>query len=200
MPNDPAKELDENFTTNLRAARIDAGWTQVEMASKLQQAGLSNFHPTTVSRVEKGERTVSMGEATAISRVLRRSLDDLTAPPVEYQRARRLARILDRIGTEHEWALRHVKKLLKYRQALWLHLWEVDYSDEQKSSALEILGRFNPVNLVEDALQDIERERQKPRNEDAGASIPDLMAELRKSVQVAKARRETMHGQHPEET
>lgn len=54
-----------------------------EFAGKLRDAGLSNFHPTTVSRVERGERPAKLGEASVIAQVLGASLDDLVEVPME---------------------------------------------------------------------------------------------------------------------
>jgi len=54
-----------------------------EFAGKLRSAGLSNFHPTTVSRVERGERPAKLGEASVIAQVLGTSLDDLVDVPME---------------------------------------------------------------------------------------------------------------------
>jgi transcriptional regulator with XRE-family HTH domain len=59
------------FAASIRAARIEAGRTQADVAEK---AGLP-VHA--VRRAEQGMRRISLGEASAIARSLGRSLDEL---------------------------------------------------------------------------------------------------------------------------
>ena len=54
-----------------------------EFSGKLRDAGLTNFHPTTVSRLERGERSVKLGEAYLIAQVLRCPLEELLDLPYE---------------------------------------------------------------------------------------------------------------------
>ena len=74
---------DENFAVNVRVARERRGWSQAEFSQKLRDAGLTNFHQTTVSRVEKGERVVRLGEAQVIAATLGTLVDFLTTSPRE---------------------------------------------------------------------------------------------------------------------
>lgn len=72
-----------NFAENVRFYREKMGWSQTEFANRLQRAGLENFHQTTVSRLEKGERPIRLGEARVIAAVLGQPVSDLWASPVE---------------------------------------------------------------------------------------------------------------------
>lgn len=72
---------DERFAAAVKLLREDKGWSQAELSSRLQEAGLTQFHPTTVSRVENGTRTVKFSEARAFARVLSVSLDAMIAEP-----------------------------------------------------------------------------------------------------------------------
>lgn len=53
--------------TRLREAN---GMSQAELVQKLRTNGWTNVHPTTISRIEKGERPVRLSEATRIARIL----------------------------------------------------------------------------------------------------------------------------------
>ncbi|PJJ44209.1 helix-turn-helix protein [Glutamicibacter mysorens] len=54
-----------------------------EFSAKLREAGLTNFHPTTVSRVERGERALKIDEIYVVAQVLNANLDDLIVIPYE---------------------------------------------------------------------------------------------------------------------
>lgn len=58
-----------NFVANMRRLREEQGWSQGEMAKRMQDAGWSEFHQTTISRIEKGSRPVRLGEARGIAGV-----------------------------------------------------------------------------------------------------------------------------------
>lgn len=68
---------EERFAHNVRVMREAQGWNQSEMARRLTDAGLEGFHQTTVSRIEKGERPVKLGEATVIAGVFHTPVERL---------------------------------------------------------------------------------------------------------------------------
>lgn len=74
---------DENFGAMVREYRELRKWSMSELASKLRDAGLTNFHPTTISRMERGERAAKLGEASVIAQVFQVPLDDLVDIPME---------------------------------------------------------------------------------------------------------------------
>lgn len=69
---------EQRFAENLRAMREALGWNQSELARRLGEAGLDGFHQTTISRVEKGERPIRLGEATVVAQVLGVPVERLT--------------------------------------------------------------------------------------------------------------------------
>lgn len=73
---------DELFGLEVQAQREDKGWSMTEFASMLSEAGLKNFHPTTIGRLERGERPVRLNEAVVIAKVLGSALDDLVVEPL----------------------------------------------------------------------------------------------------------------------
>lgn len=71
---------ERNFATNMRLRREELGWSQGELSRRMREAGWSNFHQTTVSRIEKHERPIRLSEAGAIARVLEIPLALLELP------------------------------------------------------------------------------------------------------------------------
>lgn len=74
-------DFDENFAANIKRFREDRGWSQGTFADKLNQHGLESYHQTTVSRVEKLERPVRIGEAWHICAVLGVTIDRMLSDP-----------------------------------------------------------------------------------------------------------------------
>lgn len=68
---EPRGAIEEaNFIANMRRLREENGWSQGELAQRMQRSGWSEFHQTTISRMEKGARPVRLGEARGIAGVL----------------------------------------------------------------------------------------------------------------------------------
>lgn len=69
---DPAPELFEElrFRQNLQKRREAHGWSMGELARRMEQAGWTDFHQATVSRIEKGQRGIGLGEARTLARLL----------------------------------------------------------------------------------------------------------------------------------
>ena len=64
-------EVEElRFRTDMQRRRTKQGLSQGELARRIQNLGLTEFHQTTVSRIEKGTRPVRLGEAQAIAEAL----------------------------------------------------------------------------------------------------------------------------------
>lgn len=68
---EPRGAIEEaNFIANMRRLREENGWSQGQMAQRMQEAGWTDFHQTTISRMENGSRPVRLGEARGIAGVL----------------------------------------------------------------------------------------------------------------------------------
>lgn len=61
---------EQRFADNMRQLRESKSWSQGELARRMQEIGWSSFHQTTVSRIEKCERPLRLGEARAIASIL----------------------------------------------------------------------------------------------------------------------------------
>jgi len=68
--------IDDTFADRLRAARLEGGLTQAEVAAALT-ASHYDFHQTTVAKIERATRRVTIGEALALASAVGKPLDDL---------------------------------------------------------------------------------------------------------------------------
>lgn len=69
--------MDEKVGAMIRRLREAEGLSKTQLASRLADAGLDQIHPTTISRMEAGERGVRLSEATAITEVLNTDIGTL---------------------------------------------------------------------------------------------------------------------------
>lgn len=58
------------FVASMKRLREQRGWSQGELARRMAESGWDGFHQTTISRIEKGERPVRLGEAKGIATLL----------------------------------------------------------------------------------------------------------------------------------
>ena len=68
-----------HFRKKARHEREQRGWSQADVAKKLIAKGIDKIHPTTVAKIESGDREVKLDEATAIADLFDMSLDVLVA-------------------------------------------------------------------------------------------------------------------------
>ncbi len=81
MPDDNVDPLDEYFAQNMTRFREAAKMSQAELVTRLRKQGWNSVHPTTISRIEKGERPVRLSEADRIARVLGQDLSRMMSRP-----------------------------------------------------------------------------------------------------------------------
>ena len=79
-----------NFIRNMQILREQHGWSQGELARRMQAEGWTSFHQTTVSRIEKGERPVRLGEARGIAKVLGTITSQMILPDTQFLELREL--------------------------------------------------------------------------------------------------------------
>lgn len=83
-------EDEERFVASMKRLREENGWSQGEMARRMTDAGWPGFHQTTISRLEKGERPVRLGEARGIAQVLGTLVGQMILPTEEARSLRNL--------------------------------------------------------------------------------------------------------------
>ena len=67
---------EDRFRERLRRERESHHWSQADLARKLSAVGLS-VHPTTIAKIEGGDRAVRIAEAVAIAEIFGFSLDEV---------------------------------------------------------------------------------------------------------------------------
>lgn len=72
-----ADQIDQNVARNVKRLREQSGLIQSELVTKLREHGLKDWHPTTLSRTESGDRPVRLSEAHVLARVLGTTIEDL---------------------------------------------------------------------------------------------------------------------------
>jgi transcriptional regulator with XRE-family HTH domain len=70
------KWTDKRFGKRVKAKRDARGWSQAEMATMLTDMG-AHMHATTVAKIEAGDRSVRINEASAIADLFEVSVDSL---------------------------------------------------------------------------------------------------------------------------
>lgn len=79
------------FAHNVRRMRESRGQSVAMFAEELRRYGLNNFHPTTVVRLESGQRKIALGEALVIAEVLATPVRVLASAPAALDRLRMFA-------------------------------------------------------------------------------------------------------------
>lgn len=65
----------------MKRLREERGWTQADLSRKMADIGWSGMYQTTISRMEKGERPVRIGEARGLARVFDVTVGMMIAQP-----------------------------------------------------------------------------------------------------------------------
>lgn len=81
--NGPGADEEANFIDAVKRIREELGWSQGELAKRMSDSGWDGFHQTTISRIEKGERPVRLGEARGLAKVLGAWTGQMILPPEE---------------------------------------------------------------------------------------------------------------------
>jgi transcriptional regulator with XRE-family HTH domain len=66
-----------SFRERMKRERQARDWSQADLSELLQGRGLEHIYPTTVAKIESGERAVRIDEATAIADLFEVSVDAL---------------------------------------------------------------------------------------------------------------------------
>lgn len=137
-PDDP----DEIFRVQVRQRRTALGWSQQRLTDELVKLGYP-WHQTTVAKVEAGQRRLSLGEATALARVLGGSLAEMASESVADMDTRiRDLRHQERILMERE--LEDIEKALSAAH---------EHAFTARSHMAEAHARLNEAERTVDELK-----------------------------------------------
>lgn len=113
------------FRSAVKRLRKESNWLQKDLADKMVEAGWKDYSQTTVSRLESGQRPVTLGESRAIAKIFKVSLADMISEQTEAPR--KIQQLLRTQNTaDIEWQNLHtsLKKLAKLRFRLHYALQE----------------------------------------------------------------------------
>jgi len=97
---------------NVAQHRARLGWSQAELAERWGRAMGRTIDPTTVTRLERGRRPITVDELMVLTNVMGlRSTEDLTWPPEQVHLVARLRDIGDRLNERYD---RIVKTAMEY--------------------------------------------------------------------------------------
>lgn len=123
------RDDEANFARRMSELRAELGISQSELARKMVERGFDTYSQMTVSRTEKGERPIRLGEARVIAEILGSRVDSMTRGTDREEYIALLAEIKRGL----------IKAILDTGQALW------DYR-----SALEAMGDSWRSDLADD--------------------------------------------------
>lgn len=86
----PGAEEEAHFIAAVKRIREELGWSQGELAKRMADSGWEGFHQTTISRIEKGERPVRLGEARGLAKALGALVGQMLLPEEESKALRDL--------------------------------------------------------------------------------------------------------------
>jgi transcriptional regulator with XRE-family HTH domain len=75
--------VEVRFRERVKLERDRREWSQADLSKLLQRKGLEHIYPTTVAKIESGERAVRIDEATAIAELFEVSVDALLGRNVD---------------------------------------------------------------------------------------------------------------------
>lgn len=64
-----SRDIEQEFSQSVRRARRTREMSQADLAHEMQSAGYP-WHQTVVAKIEAGQRSLKLGEAYALARVL----------------------------------------------------------------------------------------------------------------------------------
>lgn len=105
------KWMDKRFGERVKAERDHRGWSQADMAEMLAEKGVQPMHPTTVAKIEAGDRSVRINEAVGIADLFEISVDSLLGRKPRGQRSElsyslRVFRDTARQSSQQVWAIK----------------------------------------------------------------------------------------------
>ncbi|WP_284976081.1 helix-turn-helix transcriptional regulator [Arthrobacter sp. efr-133-TYG-104] len=158
---DTVPEDERRFAENMKMARENRGWTQTELARRMVEAGWGNYTQMTVSRTEKYERPLRLGEARALAEVLDSHIEEMILPTTVKEELDDLRSAIESMTEFQNGVDAAVKGYIMARQVLKLQISAVEHStnDDVASSVrqeLLSLGRemvdISPEQAVRGAI------------------------------------------------
>lgn len=135
---EPPPRDERSFVENMKRAREDRGWTQTELARRMVEAGWGSYTQMTVSRTEKFERPLRLGEARTLAEIFESRLEEMILPTDFKKEMDEFQAAIDSVHLSHDQISEAVKLCLSNKQVLNLLTLRVQglESDSPTSAAL----------------------------------------------------------------
>lgn len=174
---------DKAFAANVKRIREEHSWSLNDLATRLRDEGLSNFHPNTVLRVEAGQRSVRVGEISAFERALGTKFVDLLLPTVDLAMLDRLEAAVVRATDSASDLAESVGEFAEAQRGLYRIMYELerakvvdDLSGEQRDRVYALIR--NGQVLLQTAAEEIVRNAEDlafdPEHGDPGDLTTDF--------------------------
>lgn len=167
------------FARTVERLREEKGWSQTELARRMQDKGFDGFHQTTISRIEKVSRPVRIGEAIALAAIFERSLEWMYTPTPELSDVDFYRAALDRLrdlradavqaGGRFFWALTDIESF-EHRYV----------TKPLSSAALALRDDYSDVLIweLEDLMDAVRQTYSAIQNEESLKLVNDRLNEL----------------------
>lgn len=162
-------ELDASFAENMTRLREAHGIRQSEMVQKLRERGWTNVHPTTIARIEKGERPVRLSEAAYIASVLNEDLYTMLIAPDESEQLIEAREQYRALRQDQTYVLEAVQRF--YTQAVYFARFLAADRDARK-----LLPQRELREMVKDAKKSVELGRKLLA--DLGQTVPPTLGPI----------------------
>ncbi|MET4432389.1 helix-turn-helix transcriptional regulator [Mycolicibacterium sp. 624] len=115
---EPSSVRDLNFVSNMVRLRSELGMSQADLVQKLRDGQWPTVHQTTISRIEKQERQVRLGEAWAIADALKTNVYAMVLAPNVFDANHQLRQSMERVAHAYDTLGESVWRLVDSRRAL----------------------------------------------------------------------------------
>jgi transcriptional regulator with XRE-family HTH domain len=133
-------QAEERFAANLRGARERAGLSQEAVASQMRDAGFDVFRQQTVAAIESGSRSVRLGEALALGRIVGSDMSALVRPQGMLREAWRLLDSARAVTEASELIADGARKLAHSRERLDSAMTQVEQAGLEQALADEMFA------------------------------------------------------------
>jgi transcriptional regulator with XRE-family HTH domain len=132
--------LETGFRERIKQQRDIRGWSQADLSKLLQRRGLEHIYPTTVAKIESGERAVRIDEAAALADLFDVSIDALLGRDIRH-------------GSNLAYTLRAVLSVARQSAQKTIAIADALAASRVDLDALEFNGRDALESEVTGALQ-----------------------------------------------
>ncbi len=185
----PTETPDERFAESFRKRREMLGLSQSEVAEKMTERGFA-CHQQTIAKVERGARSVRIGEAQALAAIVETSVDYLMMPTDAAIYDRLLITERSKSKRLYEALVENTSDLLKLQMELHSAIEKAkEVGGERIEKSIRLATErlaFTPDRALVQAVQDLAEDAMRKRDDldvvmEQGGEVADLLYQRQKS-------------------